>query len=318
MSPPQLVVESTVYPGLTFVVALALSLEAAERKLAARLQNRMGPSYTGLWGLLQPLFDILKLLGKEDLAPRSQDPVATPVMLVLSLGFAASASLFIPWNGATSFSFYGDAILVSVCLVLSTGLLYLAAYSTHSPFNVVGGLRLLGLLASYEVALLSLLAVPYAATGSLELAEIRSRLWSSLASKPILIPVWLAGLLLGFLLILVESGRNPFSIAEAETEIAGGVVADMSGRRLAFAHLAHSVQSTVAVYYYTSMFIAPPLSGLLGLLALLAAGAAVALAVVLVAAASPRLRLIDVGEASWGIIVPASFFLAAVALAAGW
>jgi len=314
MNPLDLVVKATVYPGLTFVVALALLLEAVERKVAARLQSRIGPSYTGLGGLLQPLIDLLKLLGKEDLAPRSQDLVAVPAALIWSLSLAAFASLFIPWSGAVGFSFHGDAVLVAACLTLSLGLLYLAAFSTHSPYSVIGGFRLLGLLASYEIALLSLLGIVYAVTGSLSLAEIRRTLWSGLAAEPVFLPLWLAGAVLGFVLILAETGKDPFSVAEAETEIAGGLMADMSGRRLAFAHLTHRIQETVSLYYYTTLFLAPPWSGIAGLLTLLGAGLAVAIAATLVDAAAPRLRLVDVGRASWTVIVPCSFIIAALAL----
>lgn len=309
----ELIVESIIYPGLMFIALLALLIEGIERKFVARLQSRMGPAYTGLRGFLQPFFDVIKLLGKEDLPPRGQDPIV-PALLIASLSLAVFAALYVPWSGVTELDFQGDAILVPASLVLSTGLLYMASYSTHSPFNIVGGLRLLGLLASYEVAFVSLLAIPYAITGSLEIAEIRLQLWSSLASKPMLIPVWLAGLVLGFLLLLFESGKGPFDIAEAKTEVAGGIVADFSGRRLAFAHLTHRVQFATAIFYYASLFIAPPLSGFPGFLLLLVSGIIIAILIALISAASPRIRLVDIGRFSWGILVPVSLILATIAL----
>ena len=306
---------ATVFPGLTFVVGLSLLFEGIERKLVARLQNRMGPSYTGLFGLLQPLLDVLKLLGKEDIVPRGADSAVSSAALVWALSLSGFAALFIPWMGRTPFSFEGDVLMVGACLALSVALLCLSALSFHSPYPVIGGMRLLGLIASYEIGFIALLAVPYALTGSLSLAVMREKLWSGLASNPLMVPLWLAALVLGFMFLLAEAEKDPFTMAEAETEVAGGYLAEFTGRRLAFAHLTRRLHETVAVFLYVSALLAPqPIDGWWGFVSLLVAGLVVLVLLTLVDAAAPRLRLYDIGVLSWNKLLPLALLVATGAI----
>ncbi len=312
-----LVAGATLFPGATFIVALGLALEAYERKLRARMQSRMGPSYWGPRGLLQPLYDVLKLLSKEDLAPRGLDRVVAGAALVWALALACFVSLLVPWAGRAFIGFPGDAVVAVACLSLGIGLLYLAAYTGRSPYPVLGGLRLLGLLASYDAVLASSLLVAYAASGSSSVSGMARGLWEGLLSRPWLIPVWLIALALGFIALLAEAEKNPFTAPEAEQEVAGGYLAEMSGRRLAFARLVNRVHAAAATGVYVSALLGLPRSqGLPGLAETLAAVLAVYTLVVVVDAATARLRLRDLEEIAWTRLVPAALLAAAVALAA--
>ena len=307
---------SIVFPGLLLSLLIGLGFEAVMRKLEARMQNRVGPKYVGLRGLLQPLIDIMKLLGKEDLFPSTGDDSVSGLSLVWALSLSVFAVMLIPWGYGFSLGFEGDAILVAAILTLSLALIYLASYSSRSPYPLIGGLRLIGMLASYEAGIAALIAVGYAATGSLSLERIRAGLWSGLAENPLRIAAWLLAVPVGFVLLLAETGRDPFSIAEAETEVAGGFEAEFSGRKLAFARLTHDIHVAASITFYTSILLAPPPSkGVLAPLTLLLAAFAVAFLVILVDAASPRLRLINVVELGWKYLIPSSFLAASIAMA---
>lgn len=301
----KLVLYSTLFPGLSFVVALTLFHEWIHRKLAARLQNRMGPSYTGPFGLLQPFYDLWKLMSKEDLAPATTNDYLTGASLVWALVLAASPSMLIPWTGSPIVSFQGDVIIALASLTLSFIVMYLVIYPIRSPYPIVGGLRLLGLLTAAEVGYLICISVAVVITGSTSIGGISSSIMSVLLQNPLLIVPWLAAVICGIILLLVEAEMDPFTIAEAETEVAGGFYAEFSGRRLAFAYLISHMHGTVAVYLYVATFFGLPVhSGLIGFLEILAAGVAIYIVMVLIDTATPRLRLIDAERMLWLRVIP--------------
>lgn len=106
-----------VYPGLLFLFVYSTFCEWFDRKVYARLQNRMGPTHTGRFGLLQPIADFVKLLAKEDVVPEAADKRLFSVLPVVGLAVVMTAGLLLPvWNfgltqpGWTSFS--GDIIVI--------------------------------------------------------------------------------------------------------------------------------------------------------------------------------------------------------------
>ncbi len=310
------IVSAILYPGILFSLLLGLGFEAVARKLEARMQSRVGPKYAGLRGLLQPLYDLLKLLGKEDLYPATGDGVVAGLALIWALSLSIMAVILLPWGYGGLGGFEGDAILVAAMLTLSLALLYIAAYASHSPYPLLGGLRLVGLLASYEAGIASLLAIGYAATGSLSLEAIRSGLWQGLLSRPLLFIPWLMAVVVGFALLIAEAGKDPFTIADAETEIAGGYEAEFSGRKLAFARLTHDVHVAASIVFYTSILLAPPpIHGVLAAVTLVALSFCVGFLVILVDAAAPRLRLRDAVRIGWGWLIPLAMISASMALA---
>ena len=307
-----------IHTGLLTAVSLALSFEALKRKIEARMQNRMGPTYTGLRGLAQPLIDLVKLLGKEDIAPLTMHEAVAAAALVWSVSLAAFACLLLPWGLGGLGDIGYNALLVPVCLSLAAALLGLASLSTRSPYSVIGGLRFIGLLMSYDIGLISLVGVAYAATGSLNMDVIRAKLWEGLVHKPFLFPLWLLALLVGFILVQADLGEDPFTIAEAETEVAGGFEAEFSGRKLAFMRLGHEVHGVTALLFYVSLLLAPqPSQGVFAVMSLLAIGLLIALLSIIVDASTPRIRLKDMIKLSWGYLVPLSILIAFLSLMLG-
>jgi NADH-quinone oxidoreductase subunit H len=129
-----------VYPGLIFIFVYSTFCEWFDRKVYARLQNRMGPTHTGQFGLLQPIADFVKLLCKEDVVPEAADKRLFTVLPIVGLAVVSTAALLLPvWNfdlsvpGVTSFP--GDIIVVLYLLSLPTLIIFLAACPrrTSSP-----------------------------------------------------------------------------------------------------------------------------------------------------------------------------------------
>jgi len=252
-----------VFPGIFFITFLALLWEWIDRKVYARLQNRYGPLHTGWRGILQPLMDFLKLLGKEDLTPRKANKrgfAAVPVvMLVLSLLLC----MFLPivdMNPTAAgvqgiISFEGDLILILFISTLMAFTIILAGYFSSNVFGQTGAARTGMLLISFEIPLILSVVTPALLTGSLRIATIMYTLGS--------LPAWYALLLIGPLVIFLislqaELERIPFDASHAETEIVHGWQVEYSGKKLAMIHMAEEIMLVSGVGLTVTLFLGGP------------------------------------------------------------
>ncbi|MBQ1290262.1 MAG: NADH-quinone oxidoreductase subunit H [Eubacterium sp.] len=245
------------FPGLLFIVVMGLLLAGIDRKLVARMQNRVGAS------ILQPWYDFLKCCGKETIIPRHARkglflgaPVACFVILI-------SAALFIPVFGGLSMSFEGDVVVILYLLTAAGVAIIVGSAASGSPFAGVGLSREMVAMISYELPfVLVLLAVgalcgqdsAYGVTFSMdEIVRWQTENGSSLL-HPAMIPAAIAMLFV----IPCEIGMHPFDIAEAETEISEGTLTEYSGAPLGVFKLCHCVK----MYVMTALFCALFLGGL--------------------------------------------------------
>ena len=317
---PWLVVGAALFPGVGWAVLLGLVYDWAGRRLAAGLQSRVGPLHAGPGGSAIPFYDLLKLLVKEDVWPSVGDSALSSAALVWSVALAGFPSLMLPWLGWAPVGFPGDVIVVLACLGLSHGLLFLAAAASRSPYPLIGGLRLLGLLAAGDLVVVSSVVAVMLVEGASSVSSSAGAAWLGLGAVGLL--VWLVSAVAGFLGLMALVGLSPFSLPEAETEIAGGVYAEFSGRRLAYARLSDMVHRVVLSCLYASVVLGLPVhGGLAGVAELAAGGLVVYLLAVLVAQAAPRLRPREALVFLWGRLVPLSLaaaMAAALAAQAGW
>jgi NADH-quinone oxidoreductase subunit H len=209
----------------------------AERKVAARFQDRIGPNRVGPLGLLQPIADALKLLTKENIVPRSADQwvhLLAPVLLIVSSFLVLAVIPFgiglAPVNLPS-----GLLYLVAVSSISTLGV-FLAGWSSRNKYALLGAMRAVAQLVSYEVPQV-LATVPVVLwTGSLSLVAIFDRQleygWF-LFSPPGLVAF-------GILLIanIAEVNRTPFDLPEAESEIIAGYHTEYSGMRFGLFFLA--------------------------------------------------------------------------------
>jgi len=246
-----------VYPGLIFLFIYSTFCEWFDRKIYARLQNRIGPLHTGRAGILQPIADFIKLLSKEDIVPEKADKWIFSALPIFGLAIVTTTAMFLPvWHFSTSQisfnSFSGDLIVVAYLLTLPTLIFFLAGWHSTNLFSTLGGVRVLTMLFGYEVPLLLAVLSPAILADSWRLAEIAKFYQTHLV---LLLPN-----IIGFFVALVslqaKLERVPFDIPHAETEIVGGTFTEYSGKKLAFFRLMADIEMVVGAGFIASVFMA--------------------------------------------------------------
>ncbi|MFA6549660.1 MAG: complex I subunit 1 family protein, partial [Candidatus Margulisiibacteriota bacterium] len=138
-----------VFPGFIFLSVLGLFAEYFDRKLYARLQNRVGPPW------FQPLADFIKLLSKSEIIPEEADRRMFVLAPVFALAATATAFLYIPlWSASSLFSFQGDLIVVLYLLTIPTLTFFLGGWYSRSLYATIGAIRSITQLFAYEIPLL--------------------------------------------------------------------------------------------------------------------------------------------------------------------
>lgn len=241
-----------------------------ERKVLARLQDRLGPTRSGPFGLLQPLADGAKLLAKEDIIPANADRLIFLVAPVTSFVLAPLGAAVIPFgNSITVFGYhvnlYASDINIAALYVLalsSMGVygIILGGYASGNRYSMLGALRSAAQVVSYEVVLgLSLIGV-FILSGSLSLVDIVHEQQRTLSFGALQVPNWYIlsqPLAFGLFLIaaVAETNRSPFDLPEAETELIGGFHTEYSGFRFSFFFLAEYINMIVVSLIASTLFL---------------------------------------------------------------
>lgn len=267
---------------LNVAIALLLSplYEGILRKVRAALHSRIGPPIT------QPYWDLLKLLGKEDLNNGGGAVYAS--LPALTLGSLLVLATLVPMGTAAPLAFAGDMIVVLYVAAMSGVLVMLNAFASGSPYAYVGSSREMMMALSVEPTLAIALSVGVFKAGTLALNgmvdfQVRNGPTLSMA---------LAGLAF-FLALEAQSGKLPFDIAEADQEIMGGPLVEQSGPRLALLRWAMWTRQLVLGFLLVEVFLPWPHFGLLPV-DLLFSGVkvlAVLLLIEIIEVVNPRLRI---------------------------
>lgn len=243
-----------------------------DRKLVAHMQGRVGPP------IVQPFRDVRKLLMKENIIPDGAISWlfnAAPFLALISTG---SLLLFIPLFGQSALlGRYGDVILVLYLLIIPSLAFVVGGFASSSPYATVGAQREMIIMMSYEAPLaVVVLGIAWRIS---QVTNANPFLMSTIAQYPIwnlLGPVGIVGALLMLLTLMVvtvgEAAKVPFDIAEAETELAGGLLVEYSGRNLSLFYLSDVIKTFAMVSLVVALFIPYNLSPALGIRAALAAG----------------------------------------------
>ena len=295
-----------IYPGLLFLFVYSTFCEWFDRKIYARLQNRMGPTHTGRFGLLQPIADFVKLLAKEDVVPEAADKRLFTVLPIIGLAIVSTAGLLLPvWNfdlaapGFTSFS--GDIIVVLYLLSLPTLILFLAAWSSTNPFSTIGGARVLTMLFGYEVPLVLAVLSPAILADSWRLAEIAA----FYQAKPLLLLTNLLGFIVAVIAVQAKLERTPFDIPHAETEIVGGTFTEYSGKKLALFRLTFDIEMVVSSGLLAAVFLGGfPGGAVVGFLHFVVKTLFVIFLLSLLRALTSRIRIDQVVSFAWKFLAP--------------
>ncbi len=245
-----------VFPGFVFLSLLGTFTEWIERKVAARAQNRMGPTYVGPIGLLQPIADILKLLWAKELIISKGFSWRVTLFLVSTGVMALSAATLLMPISPIHLSTPLDSLVLVYVLFYSTLGFLAIGFSSPSPFGVVGSSRMLSIVCVVEpAAAISIYAIPAALTG-MGTASVSEAMTAQigLPQYPALV---LGGVSL-FLVMMAKSLMKPFDIPEAETEVAGGIVADVGGPLLGMFRILHDMEAAFLALLLTLLVLRGP------------------------------------------------------------
>jgi NADH-quinone oxidoreductase subunit H len=232
-----------------------------ERKLLGHIQHRMGPTYVGPFGLLQPVADAVKLIFKEDVIPNQSERIILLVapMVAFIPGFLAFA--VIPVGPPIELFGYTIPLTISdlnigILFILATTSLgvygiALGGWSSGSKYSLLGGIRSSAQMISYEVAYgLSLVPVLMIA-GSLSLVEIvdqQASIWDWYVFKN---P---AAFLIFWICAVAETNRAPFDMAEAESELVGGYHTEYSSMRFSMFFIGEYANMLTAAAVVSTLF----------------------------------------------------------------
>ena len=236
------IIEKSILIVVVFAITMVMAMYStwAERKVAAFLQDRVGPNRAGWGGLLQPLADGLKLFAKEEFEPDTKNRFLFFVGPAIAMSTALMTSAVIPWGD--KLEIFGrtvylqatdiDGSLLYIFAVVSIGVygIMIGGWASNNKFSLMGAVRAASQMVSYEIAMgLSIIAL-IMMTGTLSLKEI-SMQQAGWHWNVIYQPV-------GFLIFLIcafaETNRTPFDLAECESELIGGYHTEYSSMKMGF------------------------------------------------------------------------------------
>ncbi len=237
-----------VYGGLIITVLMTATAWGMwlERKLAARMQSRIGPNVVGKFGLLQPVADLMKLLQKEEIYPIGADRLLFDLAPFLVTTFAIATAAVVPFTAEA----VGADLDVGILWVLALGGLmvipvWMAGWASNNKFALIGGMRAVAQSVSYGVPLVltSLVAVVF--TGTMSLSGI-----VKFQIEHGWLALWPPGpgvvaFVLFYMALLAESNRIPFDIPEAESELVAGITTEYTGMKFGLLYVGEYVHTMV-------------------------------------------------------------------------
>lgn len=261
-----------IYKAILVVAVFGVMLLAAmystyfERKVAAFIQDRVGPNRAGPFGLLQPLADGIKMFMKEEIIPNVSNKtlfIAGPCIAMMT---AIMAGVVVPWggtleiNGATYSLQIADLNfgILYVFGIVSIGVygIMIGGWASNNKFSLLGAIRASAQMISYEIAMgLSIIALVMT-TGTLSLHEIVVQQAGGEGSNW---NVWnVVYQPLGFLIFLIcafaECNRTPFDLPESETELVGGYHTEYSSMKLGFYLFAEYINMFVSSAVISTLY----------------------------------------------------------------
>ena len=279
-----------------------------ERKVAARIQDRIGPNRVGPIGLLQTIADMIKLLSKEDITPTAADRVlynAAPLVSFASVVLLWAVIPFTPFHFGVDLEI-GALYFVAVAS-FGTLAIMAAGWASNNKYALLGAFRVVALLVSYEVPLVFALLVPVLLAGSMSLLDIvnaQNGMWFVVLSPLAFVIFYISS--------QAETGRAPFDLIEAESELVAGFNIEYSGMKFGMffaAEFLHVFTNGIIMailffggwmgpFYYESPLIAFAWLG--------AKGGLIYFTTLWLRNTVPRLRIDQIMAFNWKFLVPLS------------
>jgi len=299
-----------------------------ERKTLARIQNRIGPNKVGipctrisLFGLGQPAADGIKMLFKEDIVPNGADRLFHLLAPILALIPAMLVLCFLPlefpWgklmsskSGVQAFLLDGAVIFFFAITGLNTLAIFMAGWASRNKYSLLGGMRAIAQMVSYEIPLVLSAVVVVMNAGSLNAADIAKAQegWNWF----VLTPWGLAAFIIFFIAALAETNRSPFDLPEAESELIAGYFTEYSGFKFALFFLGEYISmfaiSGLAVVLFLGGGAGPGVTACpwIAVVWFLAKIFALILVMIWLRGTLPRLRVDQLMAFAWKFLLPLS------------
>lgn len=298
----------------SFPLVVVIFLIWVERKVAARVQDRLGPNRVGPFGLLQSFADAVKLIIKEDITPAGADKLiynVAPILAVMAVLLIWVVMPFTPLHIGQDLEI-GVLYFVAVASI-GTIAIMAAGWSSNNKYALLGAFRVVAQLVSYEVPMVFVLLVPVLLAGSMSMQTIvaeQQGMWFFFMAP--------LATIIFFISTQAETGRAPFDLLEAESEIVAGFNIEYSGMKFGLFMAGEFMhQGTNAVLMATLFFGGWSGPGvheipLLGALYLFLKSGAWYIFALVLRGTTPRVRIDQMMDFNWKFLVPYTIFILVV------
>lgn len=317
LTPQILLSLAVIGAGAFFLLNSAAIAVYAERRIAAFIQNRVGPNRVGPAGLLQPIADVLKLILKEDITPTQGNKTIHAIAPMIPVATALMTVAVIPFgDGLVGADLNAGVLYLLAITSLGVYGVTLAGWASNSKYALLGGLRSAAQMLSYELPMGMAVASCILFAGSLSMVDVvnsQDMVWN-IFRNPL-------GFIIFFVAALAEANRTPFDLVEAEQELVGGFHTEYSSMKFGMFFLAEYMHVTIGSMLVTSFFLggyhlpfaplwlpemSPLLKGLLDVSVFLAKTLFIAFTYIWIRWTIPRFKYDQLMRLGWGKLLPLS------------
>jgi len=300
-----------------FVLTMVMGVIYIERRGMGRMQSRLGPNRTGPFGLLQPVADAVKVLLKEDIVPAAADKLVHWLAPVVAFAPALMIFAVIPFSNGALLADLNIGILYIVAISsVSTVGVFMAGWGSSNKYSLLGAMRNVAAVVSYEIPLVLAIVGVVLIAGSLSMNQI------VVAQNIPFILLQPLGFLLFFAAGCAEINRSPFDLMEADSEIVAGFHTEYSGMKFAMFYLVEYAEAVAISAIICTLFLGgwkgpllPPWLWFIIKVML------VFFAMVWTRTTLPRIRIDQLMAFAWKFLFPMAIinlFITALQVLAGW
>lgn len=294
----------------TFGLGLVIFTIWLERKIYARIQDRVGPNRVGPWGIFQTFPDMIKIFTKEYITPQGADKVVYNLAPILSVSAVLLTWAVIPFAPTV----FGTDVNVGVLYIVAVGAIgtlsiIMAGWSSNNKYSLLGAFRAVAQMVAYEIPMVLALLVPVLLSGTMGINSL-------VASQEIWLIIYspIAALMF-FISTMAETGRAPFDLLEAESELVAGYQTEYSGLKFGMFYVGEFLHAfTISALTATVFFggwRGPWAESypVLGLFYFFIKTFAVYFFVILIRISMPRLRIDQLLNFNWKFLTPIGLVL---------
>ncbi len=235
---------------IIFILIMVMAVIYIERRAMGRMQSRLGPNRTGPFGILQPVADAIKVLLKENIVPVNADKVVHWLAPVIAFVPALMIFAVVPFQNGALLADLNIGILYVVAISsVSTIGVFMAGWGSSNKYSLLGAMRNVAAVVSYEIPLVLAIVGIVLLTGSLSMNQI------VLAQDIPFVLLQPLGFLLFFTAGCAEINRSPFDLMEADSELTAGFHTEYSGMKFAMFYLVEYAEAVAIAAIITTLFL---------------------------------------------------------------